>query len=313
MVAALLAGCGFVLLLTGGEALVRGSAGLASRFGLSPLFVGLTVVAFGTSSPEFTVSVGAALNGFDGIALGNVIGSNIANIGLILGLGALLRPLQAERGLVRFDVPVLVASGLLASFFLLDHGIGRREGAILCAGLLGYIAVAWRRASDGRARIDPEWGQGLTGCPSSAARCTLEIVLGLALLVVGGRLLVDGAVQIARALDVAEALIGLTVVAVGTSLPELVTTVVAVRRGETELAVGNVVGSNIFNTLGVLGAAALIHPVATPDLPVLDLWVMSGLGVALLIFAATRNVVDRYEGALLIGAYGVFATLIFVT
>ncbi|MGQ4268542.1 calcium/sodium antiporter [Nocardiopsis changdeensis] len=319
VVAALVAG--FVLLVAGGEALVRGAGSLARTLGMSSLVVGLTVVSFTTSAPELAVSTDAALTGYAGLAVGNVVGSNIANILLVLGASALFVPLLVNSQVVRADIPVMVVLSVVALLMALDGNLGMLDGALLFAALVVYVAVTVV-ASRRRAAEDPEPGregaedaegaQGPEGTVRTASRARsvvrdlVLVVVGTALLVVGARLLVYGASAIATALGVSDLLIGLTVVAVGTSLPELVTCVVAVVRGERDMAVGNIVGSNVFNLGAVLGLAAVVAPggieVAASALR-FDLPVMVAVALVLLPIALTGSDVSRWEGALLVGFY----------
>ncbi len=291
-----------LLLLTGGaEGLVRGAASLARRLGLSSLVIGLTVVAFGTSMPELVVSVGAALRGSPSVALGNVVGSNIANIGLILGTGALIAALRVKAQVIRFDMPILAAVSLLLAVLLADGQVSRLDGALLTTALVAYLvySVRWAEAD---VEVEAEFEEALP-VPRGLA---LDLVLlggGLALLVAGARLLVEGAVALATLLHVSEIVIGLTVVAVGTSLPELATSVVAAWREEGDIAVGNAVGSCIFNILGILGITALVHPLGTAGLSVVDAAVMVGFTLFLLPLMRTGFVLSRVEGALLLAAY----------
>ena len=256
---------GLVLLVVGAEALVRGAARLASRFGIPPLIIGLTVVAFGTSAPETAVSVQASLGGSGDIAVGNVIGSNIANILLILGLSALIAPLVVSRQLIRLDVPVMIGAGLLCYALAWNGSISRLDGALLLISLIGYtlflVAASKReKAPAGDDEFATEFGPDESDKPFAWVFQLLLILLGLGLLVGGSNLLIEGAVGLARALGLSELVIGLTVVAVGTSMPELATSVLAVIKGERDIAVGNVVGSCIFNLLLVLGAGAAVAP-----------------------------------------------------
>ncbi|MEU0488529.1 calcium/sodium antiporter [Nocardiopsis sp. NPDC006139] len=329
VVAALVAG--FVLLVAGGEALVRGAGSLARTLGMSSLVVGLTVVSFTTSAPELAVSTDAALTGYAGLAVGNVVGSNIANILLVLGASALFVPLLVNSQVVRADIPVMVVLSVVALLMALDGNLGMLDGALLFAALVVYVAVTVV-ASRRRAAEDPEPGregaedaegaQGPEGTVRTASRARsvvrdlVLVVVGTALLVVGARLLVYGASAIATALGVSDLLIGLTVVAVGTSLPELVTCVVAVVRGERDMAVGNIVGSNVFNLGAVLGLAAVVAPggieVAASALR-FDLPVMVAVALVLLPIALTGSDVSRWEGALLVGFYIAYIAYLVLT
>ncbi|MFU8856495.1 MAG: calcium/sodium antiporter [Deferrisomatales bacterium] len=300
---------GVVLLYGGAESLVRGSSALALRLGLSPLLVGLTVVAFGTSSPELAVSLRSALAGQGDIALGNVVGSNIANVALILGICALVRPLRVHAQVIRWDAPLLLACSVLLVALLADGVLSRPEGAGLFAGVVAY--VAWGavpcRAVLSRREASPsvrdEFAEGLPAVPRRVGAEVLLVAVGLGLLVLGGRLLVSGAVTLARGVGLSEAFIGLTVIAVGTSLPELATSVVAAVRGEADLAVGNVVGSNLFNLLGVAGLASWVHPVALAGVTRVDLFVMVAAAAAVLPVVWTGHRVTRTEGGLLALGY----------
>ena len=294
---------GLALLLAGATALVWGAASGALRLGLTPLLVGATVVAFGTSAPELVVSLDAALDGAGGIAIGNVVGSNIANAGLILGLAALVRPIPTEAALLRRDLPVLMAATLLVAVMLIDGAVGRAEGAGLVAALVASLVWSVRASrADARTAVD-----GVPDAPAGHAWTNAAAVaVGLGALALGARWLVSGATTLAETAGVSNAVIGLTVVALGTSLPELATSVVAAVRGDSAIAAGNVVGSNLFNLLGILGVAALVHPFAAPGLRLEDVAAMV-LATALAWGAMwTGRRVGRIEGALLVGLYGAY-------
>ncbi|WP_407318696.1 calcium/sodium antiporter [Isoptericola halotolerans] len=322
---------GFVLLVGGGEALVRGAASLARTMGMSALVVGLTVVSFATSSPELAVSAGAALSGSPGLAVGNVVGSNIANILLVLGLSALVVPLVVTSRVVRTDVPVMIALSALTLLLALDGTISTVDGVVLLALLVAYVVVTVVRSRRSRTDRPPpaaasdaapdSGGPGGTRAPSrlrsTRARSVLvDVVLvavGVALLVVGAQVLVRSATQIASTFGVSDLVIGLTVVAVGTSLPELATSVIAVRRGEGDLAVGNIVGSNIFNIGAVLGLTAVIAPDGIgvdPAAVHFDLPLMVAVALALLPVAFTGQVIKRWEGALLVTLYVAYVAFV---
>lgn len=298
---------GLGLLVAGAEALVRGTSAIAARAGISPLVIGLTVVAFGTSAPEMAVSVSAAYGGQAGadLALGNVVGSNICNVLLILGICAVITPLAVAQQLVRFDVPLLIGVSLLVLLLSLDGDLGRGSGALLFAGVIGYTAFAVRKGRREGTAVEPEYA----GKPQRRLALVINaglVVLGLALLVLGARWLVDGAIRLARLLGIGELVIGLTVVAVGTSLPEVATSIVASLRGERDIAVGNVIGSCLFNLLAVLGLAALVAPgpltVQTSMLH-FDLPVMVATAVACLPIFFTGYSISRWEGLLFLGYY----------
>lgn len=301
---------GVVLLLAGAEGLVRGASALALRLGITPLVVGLTVVAVGTSSPELVVSVQAALAGQGGVAIGNVIGSNVANLGLIVGLSAALSPMRVDRGLTRQDMPIMLGTMVLLAAVLLDGQLGRWEGGVLFAGALVFtvwkIRASRRDVRAERERVPPELESVLADTQPGFKRHVLFVAGGIALLVYGSELLLDGAISIATSVGVSEAVVGLTLVAFGTSLPELATTVVAALRGEGEIALGNAVGSNIYNVLSVLGPAALVAPMAATGIGAPVLAVMVGFGVLTLAFLVTGGKTQRWEGGALLGAYALY-------
>ena len=246
---------GLALLVAGAELLVRGASRLALRFGISPLVIGLTVVAFGTSAPELAVSVQSGLAGQSGIAVGNIVGSNIFNVLMVLGLSALITPLVVSQQLVRLDVPLMIGASMLLWIMALDGRIGLFDGLLLTSGIMAYTVFAIQQSRKESAPVQAEYAQELgEGENTWVGRLPVQITLiigGLALLVLGAHWLVDSAVAIARTLGVSEVIIGLTIVAAGTSLPELATSVVAAMRGEREIAVGNVIGSCLFNLLSI--------------------------------------------------------------
>ena len=301
-------GSGALLLLAGAEALVRGASALALRFGVSPLVVGLTVVAIGTSSPELVVSLQAALAGQGGVAVGNVVGSNVANLGLIVGLSCLLAPMTVDRKLVRNDVPVMLAAMGAMTLFLLDGSMGRIEGAALALGAVVYTVQAIRtsrRESRAVREVDlpPEVEAALAERSVSTGKHLLFVVGGVALLVYGSDLLLNGAIEAAVRFGVSEAVIGLTLVALGTSLPELATTIVGALRGQGEIALGNALGSNIFNSLGVLGPTALVAPIVGAGVGTATLGLMMAFGALTLVILITGGQTRRWEGAVLLAAY----------
>lgn len=303
---------GLILLSGGADGLVRGAASLARRLGMAPLVIGLTVVAMGTSMPELVVSVGAALRGSSAVALGNVIGSNIANIGLILGMAALVSVLQVHAQVIRFDVPVLVVVSLLVGGLLFDGTLGRIDGLVLTLGLVGYVAFNLYLAQVKTAPIVREEFEEIIPEVHSWGRDVLYIGGGLAVLVVGAQLMVGGAITLAQQWGLSEVVIGLTIVAAGTSLPELATSVAAAFRGEGDIAVGNAVGSSIFNVLGILGVTALVRPLASEDISLIDGGVMVGLTVLLLPLMRTGYSLSRWEGGLLLGGYVGYMVYLFV-
>jgi cation:H+ antiporter len=305
---------GIAALVIGAEALVRGAARLAARTGLSPVVIGLTVVAFGTSAPELAVSIGASWRGETDLAVGNVVGSNIANILLVLGISAAIGGgLVVAQRIVRIDVPIMLGLSLLVFLLGLDNRLSRWEGVLFVCILIGYITwtvVSTRR--DTKAIVETEYDEALSAeklRESSPFADIGYVVLGLALLVLGSQALVEAATDIARALDVSELVIGLTVVAIGTSLPEVATSVLAAMRGQRDLAVGNAIGSNLFNILAVLGVTAAISPNAleVPDGALsLDLPVMIAVAIACLPMFANGYALLRWEGGLFLAFYAAY-------
>ena len=312
---------GAAMLYFGAEWLVRGGAGLARRAGLSPLAVGLTVVSLATSAPELGVSLQAALDGKDAVAVGNVLGSNVANIGLILGIAAVIAPISVATRVVKVDLPLLVlVSGLLA-WALWDTHVGRVEGALLAAGLIAYVTMTVVLARREGAKADRSAAAELPPPTRSAWLEVGLIAAGLALLIGGSWALVEGAVYLARFAGLSDAVIGLTVVAFGTSLPELAATAVAAAHGEGDMAIGNVVGSNMFNSLGIVGVTACVTPldvaagVGAAELDGTlnaDLCVMFAAAVVLLPLMRTGFRVTRWEGGLLLVAYAGYVTWLFL-
>ena len=297
---------GLVLLYYGGEWLVRGAGALAARLGVSPLAIGLTVVAFGTSAPELVVSLAAALGGASDIAVGNVVGSNIANIGLILGIGALIRSLEVHANILRIDTPLMVAVSAVLLVLLADGTISRPEGLALALGLLAYIIFTLWQSRRETAATQAEFAAGTELDHGPVWHHLLLVIGGLAALVGGGKSLVLAAVTIASALGVSEAVIGLTVVAVGTSLPELAASVIAALRGQGDIALGNVIGSNIFNTLGIIGITAGVTPLPRGEVSWTVLACMLGFALLLWPLAMTGRRLVRSEGALLLAGYGAY-------
>jgi cation:H+ antiporter len=300
--------CGLILLVAGAEGLVRGASALALRLGVSPLLIGLTVVAFGTSAPELAVSVDAALNDNSSIALGNIIGSNICNIALILGLAALIQPMRVQASLLTQQIPIMIGVSALLWILMLDQTLGLWDGVLLCGGIVVYVIFSYRHSEVPGPGVE----QAIAVDPHPAAEtrllsrtwfCLLIIALGLAGLVSGGTLLVESAVEIAHRFNVSETLIGLTIVAVGTSLPELATSVVAAVRKQEDIAIGNIVGSNIFNILGILGLASMFNPISSAGFVQSDFVVMLALAILLLPLAWSGRRLGRIEGLILLAAY----------
>lgn len=296
---------GLVLLVFGADLLVKGASRIAAGFGISPLIIGLTVVAFGTSAPEMAISVSSALKGEADIAVGNVVGSNIFNVLFILGISALISPLLVSKQLVRIDVPVMVAVSFLAFAFAIDGNFSFVEGVVLFGGILIYVAVLIRIGSTSDEEVE---------AVEKSAHWAIDlalIVVGLALLILGSRWLVSSAVTIAASMGVSELVIGLTIVAAGTSLPEVATSIIATMRGQRDIAVGNVVGSNIFNILAVLGLTAIVAPGGLPVSAAainFDFPVMLAVAVACLPIFFVGYSIARWEGGLFLGYYIAYTT-----
>lgn len=293
---------GLLLLAVSAEVLVKGAASLARRLGFSPLVIGLTVVSIGTSLPELVVSVEAALAGSGGLALGNVVGSNIANIALILGVAALIAPIAVQAQVVRTDAPILVAVSVGFLGLVWDGGLSRGDGMLLTAGIVAYVFYTFRLAGAAPVHLQDEADSSLPVAHSPLLDGGL-VVVGIVGLVGGANFLVTGAIAIAAALGVSPAVIGLSVVAVGTSLPELATSVVAAWRGQGDIAVGNALGSSIFNLLGILGITVLIQPLSTAPLGWIELAVMVGLAVVIVPFLRSSYTLSRTEGGVLLLCY----------
>jgi cation:H+ antiporter len=307
---------GLSFLILGAELLVRGASRIATALGISPLIIGLTVVAFGTSSPELAISINGALSGQADIALGNVVGSNIFNILFILGLSALIIPLYVSQQLIRFDVPVMISLSILVLLICLDQTLTRFDGLLLAVGLIFYIGILIVFTLGNRSYDNAQKLQ-VNGTSKDEINWLVNIILvgaGLALLVLGSRWFVNGAVSFASYLGVSELIIGLTIVAAGTSMPEVVTSVIAAIRGERDIAVGNVVGSNIFNILGVLGISSII----APGIPVseaiigFDIPLMIAVAIACLPIFFTGGTISRWEGALFLSYYIAYSLYLFL-
>ncbi len=311
----LLVAIGVLLLTAGGEALIRGSLAAANRLGISPLLSGLLIVGFGTSAPELVVSVEAALSERPDIAIGNVVGSNIGNILLILGLCALITPLAVKPLALRRDGVTVVAASILFVVLVGGQVLVRADAAIFLLALAAYLVWAYWTERAGKApsaELHRAEGQEVTVLPKQALWIVMAVVLGLALLVAGSQVLLMGASGMAESIGVSEAVIGLTLVAVGTSLPELSISVIAALRRHADVAIGNILGSNIFNLLGILGISALLQPLPVHDrILQFDQWVMLGTSLLLLFFLYTGRRLSRLEGGSLLLGYGVYLTLSF--
>jgi cation:H+ antiporter len=308
-----IAGC--ALLLMGGEVLVRGAVALSLKLGVSPMLVGMTVVAFCTSSPELVVSVQAALDGHPDVALGNVVGSNIANVGLVLGLTALILPIVASPAKIRRDVALMVGASLALAALALTGAIGRSAGIAMLGALVAYVAVAY--VSERRQEPGHDWhGEGadeFTDVQPSTIVALVMLIGGVAALLVGANWLVDGATEIAVGLGLPEAVVALTLVALGTSLPELATSLIAARRGHTDVAVGNVIGSNAFNILLILGTTAVISPLTVSErMARVDIPIMLGFTLVAAVALAVRGRVSRLLGGTLVVAYVAYVVVLYV-
>lgn len=299
---------GFVLLVWGADKFVAGASALARRLGVSPLLVGLTIVAFGTSAPELAVSLTAALQGANEIAVGNVVGSNIFNMLMVAGLSAVVCPLVMDRTLLRRDWPIsLAAAVLLLVFIVPDLTISRIEGVILLAAFAVVLGTQIRAALKNRDTLEVEEDE----VAMPPIMIGVNIVLGLACIIIGGQLAVNGATGIARMFGLSETLIGLTIVAIGTSLPELVTSLVAARKGQNEIAMGNVIGSNIFNLLLILGVSATITPIPVQATSIIDALVLIGISIVFYL-PARRGKLGRAPGVVMALTYVVYTAYLII-
>lgn len=305
---------GLVGLVIGGDLLVRGAVTLARGFGVSPLIIGLTLVGFGTSTPELVTSLQAAFAGSPGIAVGNIVGSNIGNILLILGLAALIAPVVVAPEALRRDGVVMLAATLGFVAVALSGGIGRGVGAGFVVALLAYLLATVlfeRRRQSAAATMYAHEAESVPQVRLGTGRAALILLAGLVATLIGAKFLVTGAIELAARLGMSEAVIGLTIVAIGTSMPELVTSVIAARKGHGDVAFGNIVGSNIFNILGILGVTALVQPLAVPPgIAGVDIWVMLGATVVMLLFARTGWRVGRREGLVMVLAYAAYLAVL---
>lgn len=307
---------GIALLTLGAEGLVRGSASLAERIGFSRLIIGLTIVAFGTSSPELVVSVSAAMDGNSAISLGNVIGSNIANIALIAGLSAIVHPIGIDRDIVRYQIPFLIFVSVLICICFIDGILQRYEGLILFTILVIFLSMAiYRSRENSRGTVADEKASQDNSTPGFLDRIPtllVLIILGFLFLVAGANFFVKGAILITEHFGVSEGVVGLTIVALGTSLPELATSLVAAFKGESDIAIGNVVGSNIFNILAILGITSMLRPVPQIGITVVDFLVMLGTAIILLPLSKSGFVLDRKEGFVMLLIYIVYVVVIYI-
>jgi cation:H+ antiporter len=296
-----------ILLYFGATWLVKGSSVLALKAGVSPLVAGLTVVAFGTSSPELFVGINAAISGHGNMAIGNVLGSNMFNICIILGISALISPLKIKMQLLKFDIPVLILATIGFMLFFADRTISRIEGSIFFTSLLLYIIanILLSRHETNKDILDV-YDKSVPAGTSKWYWAVIMVLFGIAVLVSGSELLMMGAVEIARALGVGETIISITIIAVGTSLPELASSVVATMRKEYDIAIGNVVGSSIFNILGIIGISSIISPLSAIAISNIDLFAMIGVTLLLLPFFRSHYTLKRDEGIFMIGMYLIY-------
>lgn len=296
---------GLVLLYYGADGLVRGSVAVATKMKIPPLVIGLTLVAFGTSAPELVVSIGASLNGHGDVSIGNVVGSNICNIALILGVCAMITPLNVNPKLFKLDVPLMLLSSIvLGVFCYFTGGVNRWESLVFLTGIILY--TSWSLFASKRDGEQPQETDENAGGDMRLPLALLLAIAGLFCLICGGKLLVNSAVSIAKVFDVPEAVIGLTVVAIGTSMPELATSIVAALKGEKDIAIGNVVGSNIFNILAILGVAPLFAPIYAPGISWVDMGLMIFVSLILYPIMKTGSVISRKEGVFLFLLYTVY-------
>ena len=309
---------GFILLSYGADMLVKGAENLASTMGVSPLLIGLTIVAFGTSAPELAVNMQAAWTDKPDLAVGNIVGSNILNILLILGIGAIIVPLGVHKRLVRVEIPLMIGASVLLLILSLDGMLNRWDGLILASGIIGYIIYSIRTCHELKnpeEEVSCPTEEELADGPKGIVLQLVFIVVGLGLLVLGSQWLVGGAIMIAKYYGISELVIGLTIVSIGTSLPEIATVVVASRRGQQEIVVGNVIGSNLFNILLVLGFTSLVAPngIAVPNAAIVfDMPIMIAVAAVCLPIFFTGYLIERWEGILFLFYYFIYSIYLFL-
>ena len=298
---------GLAVLSLGAEILVRGGSSLATNLGMTPLLVGLTIVAFGSSTPEMLVGVSGALKGQDNIVLGNVVGSNIFNVGFILAIVAVINPITVKVSVIKFDAPIVVGVSLLSIFTAYSGLISRLEGICLLLLLASYTAVnIWLARKEVKAEVQNEFAEEIPK-PSQSVLLDLSLIIGGLILLIGGsHYLLESATAIAKALNISDAVIGLTIVAAGTGMPELATSVAAAIRKHSDIAIGNIIGSNIFNLLGILGLSSVVKPLDLANFPLDDFWVMTAFSVAILPLLWTSKRLSRWEGSLLLAGYALY-------
>lgn len=310
VVSALLVAVGFAMLYFGASWLVSGSVSIAKKLRINQLVIGLTIVAYGTSTPEMAVSIAAALQGQTDIMLGNVVGSNIVNIGIIMGLSAVLLPMLVSRRIIRKEIPIMIGITFVLIALSIDDEISQLDGAILVSGIVVFSYYIYAQAKkDNSANASKELEHiTVYGFP----RSVLLIAIGIVLLFVGSFVTVDNAVIIAQELGISERVIGLTIIAIGTSLPELITSIVAMRKGYAEITVGNIIGSNIYNILAILGIASVLTGIAVNPAMFMDYWILVAFSLVLLPIMRTGFVVSRIEGSALVAAYVAYLILLFL-
>lgn len=311
---------GLILLVKGADAMIDGAVEIATIFGLSPLFIGLSITAFGTSAPEAAVSIKAAISSYPSISFGNVLGSNVANIGLVLGLGALIWSLTAKKSTIKWEIPFCLMISILTIFLVRDdwYGTGdnylsRFDGIFLLILFFLYVSYLYSMARKDRRNF--RLNTDLTNIEHSNKqifKASILSLIGIAGVLLGAHFIVDNAVIIAKRLGISEILISVTIIALGTSLPEMATSLTAMKKGKSDIAIGNVVGSNIFNILLVLGITSTIQPIKFPLLASTDLLIVIGISAILLIFGVTRNKISKKEGGILLLLYILYITFVII-
>ncbi|MFB5630767.1 MAG: calcium/sodium antiporter [Nitrosopumilaceae archaeon] len=303
---------GLAMLYFGAEWLVRGSVTIANKFRISQLVIGLTIVAFGTSTPELSVSVTSAIQGISDVSLGNVVGSNIANIGLILGIAAIIKPLLVDKSAIKKQVPIMIGVAILLMLISIDGIISMEEGIILAIGIVIFTVYSLKSSKRESSDIENS-STGLNLAKRNViSKSIILIGLGLGMLTFGSFMTVENAVNIAKSFGVSERIIGLTLIAIGTSLPELVTSIVAALRGHADLSVGNIVGSNIFNILAIIGIAAAITGISVNENMFSDYYIMIAFSFILIPIMRSGFIISRKEGYLLVGAYMAYLIYLFI-
>ncbi|MDH3500889.1 MAG: calcium/sodium antiporter [Nitrosopumilus sp.] len=310
LIETILMSLGLVMLYFGAEWLVRGSVAIANKLKINQLVIGLTIVAFGTSTPEMAVNVSSAIQGISDVALGNVVGSNIVNIGLILGIAAIIRPIAVAKNVVRKEIPILVGVSFLLLFLSIDQSLSSTDGIILVVGIVMFTIFSYK-TSKKETHIESDTGLQIV-TKTLVPKAIALIGVGLGLLTIGSFVTVENAVNLAQEFGISERTIGLTLVAVGTSLPELITSVIAAKKGHADLSVGNIIGSNIFNILAILGVSSVITGIAVSDAIWTDYYVMIGFALVLIPIMRTGFIISRIEGIILLIGYVVYSVFLFV-